>query len=186
MIIISGPSTIGKNPLIEKISSEYCYDFLVPWTTRQRRKEEINGRDYHFLPKEEFRRKILDGSIIEWDYCLANYYGYSYFDPTAANTITHGLSRMATRIKNRNKESVTTIFLMPQETEKVFSTLKKIYTGEDLVLRLQLVEEEINHSPLFDYVFTIKESVYEVLENKQFLSIVEKKHQMSFEEIACY
>lgn len=126
------------------------------------------------MTKEAFRRKILDGSIIEWDYCLANYYGYSYFDPTAANTITHGLSRMATRIKNRNKEGVTTIFLMPQETEKVFSTLKKIYAGEDLVLRLQLVEEEINHSSLFDYVFTIKESVYEVFENKQFLSIVEK------------
>lgn len=174
MIIISGPSTIGKNPLINRICKEYGFTYIVPWTTRAKRKEENGKDDYHFITKDLFQRKILEASIMEWDYCLSNYYGYSSFNIKARKHITHGLSRMATRIKMKNVEYVTTVFLMPKNKEKIFTVLKEIYSGKALTLRLELVEEEICNSKLFDYIFTIQENSFELLENQKFLSILEK------------
>lgn len=175
MIFISGPSTIGKNPLIEELCRKYNYNFLIPWTTRNKRKEENGINDYHFISKSDFKNKINNGDIFEWDYALSNYYGYSNFDINSEKIITHGLSRMVIRIKKKYPNAVTTIFLMPENKNNIFNVLEKIYTGKDLVLRLNLVEEEIMHSQLFDYIFIIKDKSKELLSNSDFLRILDKK-----------
>lgn len=172
MIIISGPSTIGKNPLIYHVCEHYDYKFIVPCTTRDIRYEECNHIDYHFLSKDEFKKKIHSKDMLEWDYCLSNYYGYSYFDITQDKIITHGLSRMATRIKNQYGNNITTVFLMPENKNKIFDVLKKIYVGKDLILRKELVEEEICHADLFDHVFTVKNEVFDILQDEHFLNII--------------
>ena len=110
MIIVSGPSTIGKNPLIYKVCNEYDFEFVIPSTTRQIRKEETNGKDYEFLCQSDFQQKIKDGTITEWDYVLGNYYGYSFVFPGNNRMITHGLSRMTIRIKNKYPNDITTVF----------------------------------------------------------------------------
>lgn len=172
MIIISGPSTIGKNPLIERICKNYGYEFIVPFTTRTKRTEEVLESDYHFISKDDFKEKILNKEIVEWDYCLSNYYGYSYFNVKSPKKITHGLSRMATRIKQSDYENITTVFLMPEDKNKIFNVLNNIYTGKELILRNELVEEEICHSSLFDYVFTVRDTVFDILQDKHFLNIL--------------
>ena len=86
VIFISGPSTIGKNPLIDAVRCEYNYSFVVPWTTRNMRKEEDGIGDYHFVTKETFKNNILNNTIAEWDYVLANYYGFSDFNVNMKNS----------------------------------------------------------------------------------------------------
>lgn len=117
----------------------------------------------------------MNGTINDWDYVLSNYYGFSSFDFSLKKSITQCLSRMALRIKKKNPCDVTTIFLMPKSKEKIFNVLKQIYLGDDLFLRLALVEEEILHSTMFDYVFEVKNSSIELLRNNDFLKILGKQ-----------
>lgn len=167
MIIVSGPSTVGKNPLINQACNLYNLQYVVPYTTRIIREEELNGRDYVFLSKPEFQLKIQNGEMREWDYCLENYYGYTFKFPGNNNQITHGLSRMVLRIKAKYPNEVTIIFLMPSNKNKIYSNLKQIYSGKTLLLRMALVEEEICHSTLFDKIFLIDGSITDLLQEKE-------------------
>ena len=172
MIIISGPSTIGKNPLIYKICNEYNFEFVIPSTTRQIRKEEINGRDYEFLCLSDFQQRIKDGTITEWDYVLGNYYGYSFNFPGNNSMITHGLSRMAIRIKNKYPNDITTNFLMPSNIDRIYGVLGQIYSGEILEARRALVKEEIIHSSMFDMLLTVGDSVFDVLNDHRIKALL--------------
>lgn len=167
MIIVSGPSTVGKNPLVYKICEAYNYSYVLPATTRPIRDEEKTGIDYMFLSKLDFQTKINQHIIAEWDYCLGNYYGYVFEFPGKSYQITHGLSRMTLRIKFKYPDKITTIFLMPENTDRIFDNLKKIYKGEMLLLRKALVEEELCHSTLFDYVFTCHDSSLSLLDTAE-------------------
>jgi guanylate kinase len=172
MIIISGPSTIGKNPLIEIICKNYKAEFITPVTTRLKRDEENNTVDYYFISKLKFLNQIKSDSFIEWDFNLSNLYGFYFFN-NPQNKITHSLSRMAIRIK-RKTENAITIFLYPKNIEHIKSTLKKIYSGKDLQLRLYHLDEELYLSSLFDYVFYVDEGV-DLIDNNEFQTLI-KNH----------
>lgn len=167
MIIISGPSTVGKNPLIYKACELYNLSYVTPCTTRLMRCEEVDGKDYYFLAQSEFQTKIKLGRITEWDYCLNNYYGYMFDFPGERHHITHGLSRMALRIKSKYPEMITTVFIMSNNLDRIYGNLNQIYHGETLILRRALVNEEICHSVLFDKVFTYSESVFDLLKDNE-------------------
>ena len=172
MIIISGPSTIGKNPFIYKACDLYNLKYIVPYTTRAIRQEEKNGKDYVFLSKKDFQSKIKSNKINEWDYCLDNYYGYMFNFPITKSQITHGLSRMALRIKAKHPNKITTVFIMPKDKDIIFKKLKEIYTGKQLLLREALVEEEICHSSMFDFIFTRPKSIFDLLYEKEMKNIL--------------
>jgi len=167
MIIISGPSTVGKNPFIYRACNLYNLQYITPYTTRTMREEEINGRDYFFLSKAEFQLKIQSRKMSEWDYSLDNYYGYMFEFPGSGNQITHGLSRMALRIKARYPKEITTVFLMPSSRDMIYRNLKQMYSGNTLLLRMMLVEEEICHSALFDKIFHVTDSIVDLFQEKE-------------------
>ena len=167
MIIISGPSTIGKNPFIYQACNLYNLQYITPCTTREKRMEERNGRDYFYLSKSEFQSKIQNKKMTEWDYCLSNYYGYMFTFPGVSNQITHGLSRMALRIKAKYSNEITTIFLMPNNKDRIYDNLKQIYSGKSLSLREELVEEELCHSTLFDKIFLVSDSIDDLFQDTE-------------------
>lgn len=177
MIIISGPSTIGKNPLIYKLCQLYDLDYIVPSTTRAPRTEERNGVDYCFWEIDKFQEMIRNNRITFWDYCLDNYYGYTEFPVENNKAITHGLSRMAIRIKKAYPHSVKTVFLMPEDKEVVLARLAQIYRDNELSLRNSLVKEELIHSALFDYIYTIRDNSLELLNNSLFIADVLNEHK---------
>lgn len=173
MIIVSGPSTVGKNPLIYRMCKEYGFNFVIPSTTREIRKEEIAGEDYHFISQLDFQTQIKKGIITEWDYALNNYYGYAFEFPGNSRMITHGLSRMTIRIKEKYPNEITTVFLKPTNVDRIYMTLEKIYRGQELELRRALVKEEIIHSCMFDIVIDIEDSVFDVLTDNRIKSILD-------------
>ena len=172
MIIISGPSTVGKNPFIYEICERYAFTYVIPYTTRKMRYDELEGKDYIFLSKKEFQSRIKSREMNEWDYCLDNYYGYMYDFPGNSSHITHGLSRMALRIKAKYPKEVRTVFLMPDNKDRIYNNLKQIYSGKTLYLREALVEEELCHSALFDKIFMCSNSVLDLVNKKEVIQFL--------------
>jgi guanylate kinase len=76
LVVISAPSGAGKTTiaraLLERCSS---LSFSVSATTRPRRPAEIDGRDYFFLSRPEFERRVEAGEFVEWEEIYGNYYG---------------------------------------------------------------------------------------------------------------
>ena len=76
LIVVSGPSGAGKSTLIRQALSEIPeLAYSVSATTRKPRKGEVDGRDYIFLPREEFERWIEEEKFLEWAEYSGNLYG---------------------------------------------------------------------------------------------------------------
>ena len=78
ILIISGPSGCGKSTLLKEVYKNISdYYFSISTTTREPRVGEINGVDYFFVSKEEFKKKIKNGNFLEYAKVHDNYYGTS-------------------------------------------------------------------------------------------------------------
>lgn len=78
IIVVSAPSGTGKTTLIHKLLERHKnIDFSVSHTTRPMRQGEKDGVDYHFVSKEDFKKKIDLGEMLEWANVFGNLYGTS-------------------------------------------------------------------------------------------------------------
>ena len=75
--IITGPSGVGKNTIINELSNHLDFYFSVSHTTRPRRENEVNGKDYYFITEEEFENLIKSDQMIEYEQYGDFYYGTS-------------------------------------------------------------------------------------------------------------
>lgn len=78
LIIFSAPSGSGKTTIVRHLLNKYpdLLAFSVSASTREQRDHEVNGKDYYFIPKKEFRERIANNEFAEWEEVYAgNYYG---------------------------------------------------------------------------------------------------------------
>ena len=159
LIILSGPSGVGKDALLNRMKElNYPVEYVTTLTTRRRRAGERNHIDYHFTVPEKFEEMIKQGELLEY----ANVYGNWYGVPKQAvkqalndghDTIIKMDIQGAASIKKMVPDAVF-IFLMPPSIEELGVRLKKRHTEAtfDLKVRMQTAAEEINQISFFDYV----------------------------------
>lgn len=77
LIVLSGPSGVGKGTVRKAIFDQGGNDFQysISMTTRKPREGEVNGEDYYFVSKEEFEHNIETGQMLEYAKYVDNYYG---------------------------------------------------------------------------------------------------------------
>jgi guanylate kinase len=75
LIIISGPSGVGKSTICKRIVAQLDAHLSVSMTTRQPGPGEQNGREYYFVSRDEFRKRIEDGAFLEYAEVFGNLYG---------------------------------------------------------------------------------------------------------------
>lgn len=76
LVVIAGPSGVGKGTLLRCLRDRIPeLQVSVSATTRTPRPGEVEGRHYHFLSRDEFRRRIAEGDFLEWAEYQGNYYG---------------------------------------------------------------------------------------------------------------
>lgn len=76
--VLSAPAGTGKSTLVERLAKEFpCVIKNVSFTTREPRKGEIDGIDYHFIDKKKFEKKIAKKELSEYVNLFGNYYGTS-------------------------------------------------------------------------------------------------------------
>ncbi len=73
--VLCAPSGTGKSTLLERLRKEFPLFFSVSCTTRAPRPGEVNGRDYHFISREEFLQRRDQGYFAEWAQVHGNLYG---------------------------------------------------------------------------------------------------------------
>ncbi|XP_013407876.1 guanylate kinase isoform X2 [Lingula anatina] len=78
-VVFSGPSGSGKSTLVKRLMKEYedCFAFSISHTTRKPRPGEQNGREYHFVTREEMEKAISNGEFVEHAEFSMNLYGTS-------------------------------------------------------------------------------------------------------------
>jgi len=158
LIIISGPSGVGKDAILirmKEIGLPFYYS--VTATSRKQRPGEVDGADYHFIDRPEFEEMIGNGGFLEW----ANVYGNFYGVPK--NTVKQAMAegkdvivkvdiQGAATIKRLEPESVS-IFIAPPSMEELERRLRKRKTesGTNLELRLKTAIEEMESRGFFDH-----------------------------------
>jgi guanylate kinase len=76
IVVISGPSGVGKSTICQALVSQLKNAILsVSVTTRPKSEKEIDGRDYWFVTREEFQRRIDSGMLLEYAEVFGNFYG---------------------------------------------------------------------------------------------------------------
>ena len=161
LIILSSPSGAGKSTLAQRIKSwdENCV-FSISATTRKPREGEQDGKDYFFISKDEFRKKVSNGEMLEHAEVFGNLYG-SPISPVLSS-IDSGKDILfdvdwqgSQQIKNsRLGEFVLSIFILPPSIKELESRLKLRNQDSDEVISNRMAKsvEEISHWPEYDYV----------------------------------
>jgi len=76
LVVISGPSGVGKGTICKQLVrrlNDVCLN--VSATTRPKAKTEVDGKDYYFLPREQFEKRIKEGWFLEYAEVFGNFYG---------------------------------------------------------------------------------------------------------------
>lgn len=82
MLVVIGPSASGKTQIVKILIEQYNMKKLVTYTSRPMRQGEVEGRDYHFIDVDEFKKRIQEDFFLEYVNYNGNYYGTSHSDLT--------------------------------------------------------------------------------------------------------
>ena len=159
-IIISAPSGSGKTTIckyLQKLDSSI--NFSVSCTTRQKRANELEGKDYFFITNEEFEKKINDAKFIEWEQIHGDFY-YGTLKSTLEKAINEDKRILleldvkgATSVKKLYPNKSLSIFIEPPSVEVLKLRLEKRGTDNDerIIKRLERLESELSYKSNFDY-----------------------------------
>ncbi|GAB4447681.1 MAG: guanylate kinase [Bacteroidia bacterium] len=162
LIVFSGPSGSGKTSIVRALLERYS-DFLgfsVSATTRAKRENEVDGKDYYFITKEKFLEKIKNNEFIEWEEV---YDGLYYGTLKSEINRLHQLKKHVLfdidvegglNIKKLYPDKTLTIFVMPPSIEDLKNRLqlRKTESEESFQKRISKAQQEIEKSKLFDVV----------------------------------
>ena len=161
LYVIAAPSGAGKTTIVKEIlRTNPELVFSVSATTRYRRENETDGKDYFFFSKEDFRKMIENNELVEYETLFnGDYYG------TLRSFVNENLEKSrsvifdidvngALNIKKIYGEKAKLIFIMPPDIETLKERLKKRATEspEQIAERIKRVDLEIGKKNDFDYI----------------------------------
>ncbi len=183
LIVISGPSGVGKDTVIQRmVERNLPFHFVVTATTRPPRANEVHGKDYFFYSRAEFTDMIEKGELLEHAIVYNEYKGIpkaQVHDALASgkDVVMRLDVQGAATIRSLFSDALL-IFISPQDEAEMVNRLhqRKTETSEALRLRITTARQEMNCINIFDYIvinreFHLDEAVDTII------SIIVAEHQ---------
>lgn len=157
LIVISAPSGAGKTSIAQAILARNGgMRFSVSATTRSRRATETEGKDYYFLTKEEFQRRVAGGEFVEWEEIYGEHYGTLRSEIDRARAAGESLVfdidvKGGLSIKRLYPDALL-IFVKPPGVDALYERLRKRHTENSTTLtrRMERVPMELAMGAQFD------------------------------------
>jgi len=185
LIVISSPSGAGKTSICKKLLE--IDDKIQPSisvTTREPRKNEINGIDYIFTTIEDFKKKISNDEFLEYADVFNNKYGTLISSTKLLSDkgydVLFDIDWQGTQQLSQVEENILTIFILPPSKEEIEKRLKKResenFENSNIVKdRMLKFEDELSHWKEYDYVVTNDNFDNCVLEITNIINVERKK-----------
>lgn len=128
MIVLAGASASGKTEVAKLLAENYGIVKVITTTTRNKRKGEVDGKDYFFISKDDFLNKIKNDDFVEYTVYNGNYYGSTkdQISPNKCVVIDPAGLRSYINLKDR---SIVTFFL---ETDEDTRFERMLLRGDEL------------------------------------------------------
>ena len=160
MVVISGPSGVGKDAVLERyeVVERVPYHFAVTATARPKRENEVDGLDYIFVERDEFQSMIRNDELLEW----AEVYGNPYGVPKSP--VRDSLARgqdVILKIDVQGADNIRRlvpgavyVFLAPPDMSELEHRLtrRRTESTDTLKVRLATATKELEEAAKFDYV----------------------------------
>ena len=160
LIVISGPSGVGKGTVIKQFidDPELKLAFSVSMTTRKKREGEVEGVNYYYVSREEFEKTRDEGGLLEWTEFVGNYYG----TPLAAverlrnegkNVLLEIEVDGCQQVKKKVPDALT-IFIVPPSVKELENRIRgrKTEAEEIVQQRLAKATKELEKTNQYRYV----------------------------------
>ena len=182
MFVLSSPSGAGKTTLTKKIEKNNSnFSISISHTTRKPRPNEINGKDYHFISREEFENLVKKNHFFEYANIFNNHYGT--LKKPVLELISQGQDVLfdidwqgTKQLKKIKNLSIVTIFVLPPNLKILKERLLKRHGGQEKLVeeRMKKFNEEVSHWSEYNYV-VINDDLDRCYNNILSIMISEKK-----------
>jgi guanylate kinase len=182
LIVISGPSGIGKDTVVQGLKDRNLpFHFVITATSRPPRDYEENGVDYFFYPQDRFEEMIAAGEFLEHAWVYTAYKGVPKFQVREAldsgEDVVMRLDFQGAQTVRKMCPDAILIFLTANSKEEWLQRLRdrRSETEEELSVRIDTAKEEYESLDIFDYIVnneqTKLDKTLDVIE-----SIIEAEH----------
>lgn len=162
LIVFSAPSGSGKTTLVKHLlkQEELNLEFSISATSREKRNNETDGKDYYFLDAQEFKNRIKNDEFLEWEEVYRdNFYGTLKTEvkriwAKGKNVIFDIDVSGGLRIKRKFPDQTIAIFVKPPSIDELKIRLKKRQTesNDKINMRIAKASAELATAPLFDVI----------------------------------
>ncbi|MCI5117885.1 MAG: guanylate kinase [Candidatus Electrothrix sp. LOE1_4_5] len=184
LLVVSAPSGCGKTTILKKLMAKISnLEFSVSHTTRQPRRGEQDGKDYHFVTEEEFiaLRDQQPSGFLEWAEVHGNLYGTSRqaveeIVATGKDVVLDIDIQGADQV--RENANPVTVFISPPTPEELERRLRKrgTETPEDIDSRLANAESEMAAASRYRYLI-INDELEQAVRDLQAIVVAERRRQ---------
>ena len=191
LVVLSGPSGVGKGTVRKALFNMpgQNLEYSISMTTRKQRPGEVNGKDYYFVSREEFEKRISEGKFLEYAEFVGNYYG------TPLDLVNEKLAdgkevvleievQGALQVREKCPDAVF-IFLAPPSKQALYDRLRSRGTESEEVIeqRVQKANKEFKLAYKYDYIV-----VNDTVENAadRILAIIRAEHAKTERSIHSY
>jgi len=190
IIIISSPSGAGKTTLCKMILKKVNNILLsISYTSRSKRLNEVDGKDYYFVSKEKFSKLQKSNYFIESCNNFNNYYGSPIKNIKKANFLNKNILfdidwKGARKIRKKfKKNDIIDIFILPPSVRELKKRLIKRGrdTNKEINLRLSYALDEIKHYNEYNYILinqNIHNTAMDIIDIIKYHELIKKNDKL--------
>jgi guanylate kinase len=190
LIVISGPSGVGKDSVVQRMKE--CglpFHFVVTATTRPKRENETHGKDYFFVSKEEFASMIEKNELIEYAIVYSDYKGIPKQQVREAlasgKDVVMRLDVQGAETVRKLVPEALLIFITVENEQELTARLqtRRTETPDELALRIATARKELQRVQAFDYVVVNQDDRLEETVNTVRAIIAAEHHRVQHRKV---